>query len=262
LIYKKTDSTLRGNIAPEFRALLDAFPGRSILYSPAYPALNRTVRGGLLYLSGTPAHLTEFARDPIDPIRTNDLKRLLVDVPAEIVDGETDADVTAAAQALLEHADSRIAAGPAALAGALAAQVRLPRQPAPPPPRLSSCLVINGSLHPASSAQVAYAREHRCLDQRWRVFEEDPGGAGLERAQRLGELVRHYLDATPAEALMVFGGDSALGIHLAMGSPPLTPYRELLPGVPLSHCGNLYWITKAGGFGDAGLICELRRQLT
>jgi uncharacterized protein YgbK (DUF1537 family) len=122
--------------------------------------------------------------------------------------------------------------------------------------------VINGSLHPASSAQVAYARERRCFDQGWRLFEEDPGSAGVERAQRLGDRVRRALNAVPAEALMVFGGDTAIGIHRAMGSPPLTPYRELLPGVPLSRCGNLYWITKAGGFGDAGLICELRRQLT
>jgi uncharacterized protein YgbK (DUF1537 family) len=209
-----------------------------------------------------PAHLTEFAKDPIDPICTNDIRVLLEGVPAEIVDGETDADIVTSAQAILEKPGSCIAAGPAALAGALAGHAQLPRQATQPSPHVSRCLVVNGSLHPTSAAQVEFAREHGCFDKHWRLFENDLGGAGLERAKRLGECVRTSLDVVPADALMVFGGDCAFGIHYAMGSPAFKPYRELLPGVPLSRCGNLYWITKAGGFGETGLICEIRRRLT
>src|SRR4051794_14143719 len=49
LIYKKTDSTLRGNIAAELRALSSCFPG-PIAYVAAYPALGRTVRDGMVYV--------------------------------------------------------------------------------------------------------------------------------------------------------------------------------------------------------------------
>jgi uncharacterized protein YgbK (DUF1537 family) len=45
-VYKKTDSTLRGNIAAEFRALRDAYPERPLVYVPAYPDLGRTVVSG------------------------------------------------------------------------------------------------------------------------------------------------------------------------------------------------------------------------
>jgi len=261
LVYKKTDSTLRGNIAAEFRALLDVFPERSLVYSPAYPALGRTVRDGQLYVGGVPAHLTVFAKDPIDPIRTSDIRLLVEGLPVKVADGETDADVMTAGGAVAAQGGSSLAAGPAALAGALADYVPLPRDAVRPLPRVSSCLVVNGSLHPASGAQVSFARGHRCLSGGWRLFEEDPGGSALERADRLGKCVYRSLEITPAEALMVFGGDSTFGIHRALGSPPLDPYGEIIPGVPLSRGGGRYWITKAGGFGQEDAICAIRRRL-
>src|SRR5882762_6252805 len=57
-IYKKTDSTLRGPIAAEFRGLLDVWPELPLVYAPAYPALGRTVRSGVLYVDGRPVSET------------------------------------------------------------------------------------------------------------------------------------------------------------------------------------------------------------
>jgi uncharacterized protein YgbK (DUF1537 family) len=51
-LYKKTDSTLRGNIASELGALAEAFPGSALLYVPAYPRMGRTVKRGMLYVHG------------------------------------------------------------------------------------------------------------------------------------------------------------------------------------------------------------------
>ena len=45
-IYKKTDSTLRGNIGAELGALCRADPDSPLVYAPAYPAMGRTVRPG------------------------------------------------------------------------------------------------------------------------------------------------------------------------------------------------------------------------
>ncbi len=38
-VFKKTDSTLRGNMGAEFTALIDAFDGAPLLYVPAYPQM-------------------------------------------------------------------------------------------------------------------------------------------------------------------------------------------------------------------------------
>src|ERR1043166_8822965 len=46
LLYKKTDSTLRGNIGAELSAMAEAFPGARVTYVPAYPLMGRTVRNG------------------------------------------------------------------------------------------------------------------------------------------------------------------------------------------------------------------------
>ena len=43
LIYKKTDSTLRGNIGAELGALLEVHPDSPLIYVPAYPELGRVV---------------------------------------------------------------------------------------------------------------------------------------------------------------------------------------------------------------------------
>src|SRR5437867_11180604 len=77
LIYKKTDSTLRGNIGAELGALLALYPDSPLIYAPAYPAMGRTVRRGCLHVNGSPAHLTAFAGDPLNPVIDSDIARVL-----------------------------------------------------------------------------------------------------------------------------------------------------------------------------------------
>jgi uncharacterized protein YgbK (DUF1537 family) len=67
--YKKIDSTMRGNVGSEFDAIYDELSPRFIFFTPAYPANNRFVRDGCLYLGDQLLHETEFAFDPKTPIR-------------------------------------------------------------------------------------------------------------------------------------------------------------------------------------------------
>jgi D-threonate/D-erythronate kinase len=56
-LYKKVDSTLRGNIAAEVGAILGALPGSrpaTALFAPAFPATGRTVVDGRLLVDGKP----------------------------------------------------------------------------------------------------------------------------------------------------------------------------------------------------------------
>src|SRR6266576_1991127 len=71
LIYKKTDSTLRGNIAAELDAIVEIYPMWRAAYAPAYPALGRTVTQGLLYVDGVPVAEPEYAFDPLNPVRAS-----------------------------------------------------------------------------------------------------------------------------------------------------------------------------------------------
>src|SRR5579885_958127 len=57
-IFKKTDSTLRGNIAPEIAEIFDHCDCRAFVYAPAYPAMGRTVVQGRLFVHGMPVEQT------------------------------------------------------------------------------------------------------------------------------------------------------------------------------------------------------------
>ncbi len=263
LIYKKTDSTLRGNIAAEFRALKAAFQGRSLVYAPAYAEMGRTVRGGKLYVWGTLLHETEFAKDPLNPIRESDIGAMLKDENVVVLDGEWDHDLTEAVRLVMATRPAPLAAGPAALAGALAEFLGVNAQVQKELPRLPRCLVVNGSMHPASLGQMILADSCGCFE-RWTCFTDEPVGieTGLDRAKWVGERVRRILKTSEFDGLVVFGGDTAFAIHAAVGAPEFAPCGEVVPGVPISQCGGLFWITKAGGFGPPDTLCQIQKLLT
>lgn len=73
VVFKKIDSTLRGNIGAEFDALFDVFEPDFIVCTPAYPEYSRQVRDGHLYLGGKLLHETEFALDPKTPIHESSI---------------------------------------------------------------------------------------------------------------------------------------------------------------------------------------------
>lgn len=77
VVYKKVDSTLRGNLAAEIDAAMDAFGFGVALIAPAFPRIGRTTQGAIQYLHGTPVHETEIARDPKAPVLTADIAELM-----------------------------------------------------------------------------------------------------------------------------------------------------------------------------------------
>ena len=196
-----------------------------------------------------------------------------------VCDGETDADVDAAARAFVGSKQLRVAAGPAAFAGSIAALVDLPRRRCARLPRVAKALVVNGSLHEISLSQVR--RAEACGFETvepgpawkdgpgWRILRlpaAKTAESPLRRARRAGELVRQILRQADFDALVVFGGDTAGGILHALGRPCILPIGEALPGVPVAtlDAGTtrpLYLLTKAGGFGPVDVLERLRRAL-
>ena len=270
LVYKKTDSTLRGNIAAELGALCQLLPGAGVAYLPAYPALGRTVRNGNLYVDGVPVHQTAFARDPLNPITESSIARLLgPDLVCTVHDSESDEELAEAARSALTGGRCRILAGPASVATHIAAHVDVPRQPIAPWPAVTRCLVVNGSLHEVSLRQIAFAETRGAIsaapDAPWRLLPPVawPEMHPLEIALETGDRVVEYLENGVYDALMIFGGDTAFGILKALGCPLLEPVGEIETGVPVARVAgrDLHLITKAGGFGDELLIPRVQQLL-
>ena len=76
-VYKKIDSTIRGNIAPEVLAIISEFEFDASVIVPAFPAEMRTTVGGYHLLRGVPIERTEMARDPHSPILESHVPTLL-----------------------------------------------------------------------------------------------------------------------------------------------------------------------------------------
>jgi uncharacterized protein YgbK (DUF1537 family) len=76
-IYKKIDSTLRGNIGKEIDAVMDVCGQEMAIVAPAFPKNGRIMVGGYHLLQGVPLEATEIARDPKCPIQESHLPTLL-----------------------------------------------------------------------------------------------------------------------------------------------------------------------------------------
>lgn len=82
-IYKKIDSTIRGNIAVEVLGIVSVCDYDASVIVPAFPAETRTTVGGYHLLRGIPIERTEMARDPHSPIFESHVPTLLKSQLAE-----------------------------------------------------------------------------------------------------------------------------------------------------------------------------------
>ena len=182
-LYKKTDSTLRGNIGSEIESLCRCFPGKPILYVPAYPRLGRICRKGNLFVEGRLLAESFFARDPMNPARESSVIRMLekqTPLPAISVenacdladwlagrreqtilvcDGETENDLDEWAKQVKQMEPPWLLAGPAGFLNHILEVMGHPLGPAPGLPPIHRSLWISGSLHPQTLEQIARAEK-------------------------------------------------------------------------------------------------------
>jgi uncharacterized protein YgbK (DUF1537 family) len=254
-LYKKIDSTGRGNIGAEIEGTLREYPCDGALVCPAFPQLGRTVRDGLLYVGGVKLDCTEFARDPIWPATTASLEAIvrrqsnlptasigLEDIrrgPADfggwlrellrrgnrmiLADAETDEDLRFIAKTL-EQSESRILpVGSAGLAEWLADSLGRPQRTAR---NLSlgagPLLVVAGTMNRVGMAQLA-----RLVDGGAAVAAldleralADPLGTGEAFAP---DVIRHLWTARCVVVSLVDPREPAPDLRLAMESRRLTP---------------------------------------
>ncbi|NEU30528.1 four-carbon acid sugar kinase family protein [bacterium LRH843] len=76
-IFKKLDSTMRGNIGAEIDAVYDVVQPDFVMIAPGYPKNNRTILHSTHYLKGIPLGETEISKDPKTPVTISYLPELL-----------------------------------------------------------------------------------------------------------------------------------------------------------------------------------------
>ena len=179
ILIKKIDSTLRGNVAAETLALMDATGRRNAIVAPAFPAQGRTFEDGVVYVNGVALTRTDFARDALSPPPLQPLDAVfraaapdarVVKVPPAgpfdlaardqnrcifVVDSHRDDDLHSTVRALATRLAECVLVGSAGIAAAVA-QVCMPSGPARNQPQAAGqLLVVVGSRAEQSALQVA-----------------------------------------------------------------------------------------------------------
>jgi D-threonate/D-erythronate kinase len=180
VVYKKLDSTLRGNVSAELAAASGAAGRKFTIVAPAFPAAGRTTVDGTQLVHGVPVDETEMRNDPRTPVLEAHIPTLLADAFSSVgildiddlvdsgrirrvleenacvvVDAAHDSDLEALVRAVPDPAEA-LWAGSAGLALALGSTYAGPHagnisdQRAPAHP----VLVVVGSLSEVAREQV------------------------------------------------------------------------------------------------------------
>ncbi|MGE4483712.1 MAG: four-carbon acid sugar kinase family protein [Oscillospiraceae bacterium] len=183
-IYKKTDSTLRGNIGSELSALIDASGERPLPFAPAWPENHRTIRDGTLFVDGVPLAETVFANDPLNPMTSSSVADIIAQTssctikavpsafceaaytgPASdilLFDAETGGDMDRIISFLQEEGAINTAAGCARFAQIYPSLIDpgRTRSSLPVHPVEGGAMLLSGSLNTVSKKQAAWAAEN------------------------------------------------------------------------------------------------------
>lgn len=207
-LYKKVDSTLRGNLAGEVAALLRR---GMALVAPAFPAMGRTTVGSVQYVDGIAVNQSDLWRNEglsgtanlrelftvqglrcsaldLEQLRSAGLTDLLVQhlqagTQVLVCDAQTDADLRALALASVEYADNLFWVGSAGLARQLPAALKLNARIAPALHTAAlPVLTVVGSMSGHSQAQAARLAERS--GQHWQRIEPQLLLAADAQAQR------------------------------------------------------------------------------
>lgn len=179
MIYKKTDSALRGNIGAELGALMAGSGMKSLIFAPAYPKLGRYTEKGYHYIQDKPVGESVFSQDPFEPVTESYVPNIIHAQTEQnvtvceclqeteeiegitVCDAKTDADLQRIAKRICASGSGFIAAGCAGLAEYLGKELFFEKlQKMEPYPMAPSCqiLFISGSLNPITTRQLRIAK--------------------------------------------------------------------------------------------------------
>lgn len=184
VIFKKTDSALRGNVGAELDAAMDGALENNIYFIPAFPDINRVTEKGIHYIDGELLEDSAFGRDPFEPVRYSYIPELLkvqsdsrilsVGTQEEfpkapsrektiyVFDAGKKAEIIRRVEEIAANGRLRLIAGCAGLAECLFAVLGLKESKGEGVQRQKGLYVACGSLNPITKAQVEEAALKGC----------------------------------------------------------------------------------------------------
>lgn len=296
--FKKVDSTLRGAVVAECLALRRLVE-QPLLLAPAVPSQNRVVRNAQVWVDGAPLAASAYGQDARSAPPLGPLDRLFAEQgvslachrphsgqalpPGDgVADAASEAELAQLYDSVLAGGKQRLLAGAAGLANAVAQRLfgRL-RGLLPLLEGVDWHLLAVGSRSPRAREQVARlqgaAADLRVAEvlasQRSGPAElvlpggegkgqHDPDRVAAAMAQRVADEVAGRASGTGL--LFLSGGDIAMAVLRALDVSSIAVQGEWAPGVAvgwLDGDSRRRVMTKAGGFGDPGLLERLHAAL-
>lgn len=283
LAYLKCDSLLRGSLAQEIVACLNAQPFDHCVIAPAFPAQRRITRDGRQWaaahgsdewqLAGPDlaAQLGELGFS-VSKCRSGDRAPRGV----SLWDAETIEDLQQIVVAGRRLPGRGLWCGSAGLAEAMAGAEPLQIETIASP-----LLALVGTDHPVTQRQLHEVESHRVVfdpehaDGIAAVEAQLEKGAAVVTvhmpdvphrhlaASRIGASFTNLLAQLPQPGtLFVTGGETLSHVCAALGTEALEVQGEIEPGIPVSVLKGGKWqgvrvISKSGAFGNEGLLRRL-----
>ncbi|MGN0354926.1 MAG: four-carbon acid sugar kinase family protein [Muricoprocola sp.] len=180
VIYKKTDSALRGNVGSELSAVLDGTAGKRICFIPAFPDAGRTTEKGIQYINGVKLENSSFGQDPFNPMKCSSVREIIQkqtdkavrlaeknqESPAQeqkqeivVFDALENQDICRRIEELKEKDELRLLAGCAGFASFLPGALGLRGNYKGSVRKTEFFYVACGSLNPITERQIRYAQK-------------------------------------------------------------------------------------------------------
>jgi uncharacterized protein YgbK (DUF1537 family) len=301
MVFKKIDSTLRGNVGEEITEALSCFDCECAIVAPAFPAMHRIVRDGVLEWSDllgirrleVAALLAEqdIASAEMALLKTDSYQQQTFtdNVSAQITNG---VKVIVADSELQDDLRFLVAAGSkikrrilwvgsAGLGIALAEHIGTESATRiRPPAQDASVLFCIGSTHPVttlqktrllrSSAAVEVLIGAESIKGVREAIRERRHVIALIGRDEVGEtLLRRFccgLEGLPLAGMFLSGGDTATLVCKVFGVRAIHLCDEIAAGIPWGRLQggllhNLPVATKSGGFGEEDALLRVAKFL-
>ncbi|WP_294667718.1 four-carbon acid sugar kinase family protein, partial [uncultured Fusobacterium sp.] len=336
--YKKTDSTLRGNIGSEVEGFMEGLNIDEVSFIPAFPLGKRTVKDGVLYVNNVKLAETQFAMDILNPVtdsfipdiinKQSDINVKLKDINKEfsplnnkekhiyIFDSENMEDMENIGKFLHNKNRLNYTIGNAGFAEVLTHYIKSDTKKEDIILEDDRILFVCGSVNITSLKQCKYAEKiGYCSDSLkfTNIISEDyknsdnyitdkeyfkekinnnkkfllrtsdsedvikkaieyteKNSISMEEltsniANSTGQLVSDLIREHEIRNLIIFGGDTLMGILKNIGCQYIIPVSEIFPGVVFTRAVGkdtaINVITKAGGFGEESIIERINEFL-
>ena len=294
VIFKKTDSALRGHVIAELTALMEATGYERAIYLPANPSKGRIIRNGIYYIKEVrgekqevrevPLNETDFSFDPEFPARTSVLRERFPDAEAHHIimpDAENEEDIH---NVISTYNDGKtIFAGAADLFSAMIGmgcgrlKESIAKHPMPIIQTHNSMLILSGSTQSkplglgipiAPMPQeiydggddlnlwdtTAYEQERHSLILTIPHTHRTGKEVAVHLRTMMAEMTKHLVTRHCPKHLIIEGGATAWATLQALGWTEFTITAQLAPGVVQMRATNGVFVTLKPGSYPWGTI--------